>query len=188
SVARRAHGVRQDLASVVEGPDGGRVRWTERRGRSVILGSSPVDVSELLREELFYRMQGVVLTSATLSNGEKFDFIKRRLGIDFPVTEKVLPSPFDFETQAALYVGSDLPDPRDAGFGEAAAEEIARLVELTGGGAFVLCTSIRAMQDFAARLRPRLAFPSMVQGEAPKASLLERFRECGDAVLFATAS
>jgi ATP-dependent DNA helicase DinG len=187
-MARRAHQLRDDLALVAEGGDGQRVAWSQRRGRSTSVGTSPVDVSEMMREEVFHRVPSVVLTSATLSTGGRFDFVQRRLGIDFEVRGELLESPFDYGRQAALYVPGDLPEPRDAAYLDAAEAQVRALVEVTGGGAFVLCTSFRVMRELAARCGPALGLPVMVQGEAPKGDLLERFRAEGNAVLFATAS
>lgn len=187
-IARRAEQIRDDVATVAAGGRGTHVTWTEVRGRRASIGASPVDVSEPLREELFQTRGGVVLTSATLSTGGSFGFIKRRLGIDFEVDEEILESPFDYPEQAALYLAGHLPDPRASGYLEAATEEILALVRITGGGAFVLCTSFRVMRELAARAGRLVDRPVMVQGEAPKNALLERFRQAGDAVLFATAS
>jgi ATP-dependent DNA helicase DinG len=84
---------------------------------------------------------------------------------------------------------AEIGDPRDAATAARAASEIVSLIELTQGGAFVLCTSVRAMQDFAERCRARLrGMLVLVQGDAPNATLLESFRQDGNAVLFATAS
>jgi ATP-dependent DNA helicase DinG len=179
--------LRNDVAHVAEGEKSTRVTWAQSRGRRVSIGASPVDVSELFRERVLYQTRGVILTSATLSTSGSFEFIEKRLGIDFPPMRETLPSPFDYARQAALYL-PDLPDPRDAAFGPRAADEIVSLVELTGGGAFVLCTSLRAMEDLARRCRPRLRARILIQGEAPKHTLLDRFRADGHAVLFATAS
>ena len=135
-------------------------------------------------------MRSVVLTSATLSTSGTLAFTRSRLGIDFEVDEAMLPSPFDYPTQAALYLPA-LPDPRVPAFAAAAADEIVALVALTGGGAFVLCTSLRAMNDLAKRARALLqaqGVPVMVQGEDSKSLQLERFRQHGHAVLFATQS
>lgn len=188
-MARRAQEVRNDVVTISEGGgQGGRITWAETRGRSVSIGASPVDVSAILREQVFYRARGVVLTSATLSTSGSFDFVKRRLGIDFEVEEKILESPFDFATQAALYLPQDLPDPRDLAYLEAATKQILALVEITGGGAFVLCTSYRVMSELAKRAGASLKVPVLVQGDTPKAELLSRFREAEHAVLFATSS
>ena len=187
-MARRASQIRDDVATVAEGGGGSHVTWIEQRGRSASVGASPVDVSGVLRDELFHRVPSVVMTSATLSTAGSFEFIERRLGIDFEVDELLLPPPFDYPTQAALYLPAQMPDPREAGYLEAATGEIRRLVGLTGGGAFVLCTSLRVMNALADRCRPDLTQEILVQGEAPKGLLLDRFRDLEDAVLFATVS
>jgi ATP-dependent DNA helicase DinG len=187
-IARRATQIRDDVATVAEGGRGKNVTWTEVRGRRASIGASPVDVSTLLREELFYKTRSVVLTSATLATGGSFEFIARRLGIDFAVDEAILESPFEWDAQAALYVASHLPDPREPAYLAAAAQEVCELVDVTGGGAFVLCTSFRVMGELARRATPLIDGPVLVQGEAPKNALLARFREAGDAVLFATSS
>lgn len=186
-LARRTEQIRTDVAAIAEGGGGDRVTWTLARGRSVSIGASPVELGARLREELFLRGQGLVLTSATLGASGSFEYLKTRLGIDFEVDELSLPSPFDYDAQAALYLPRDMPDPRDAAFAERARREIVDLVRLTHGGAFVLCTSLRAMHDFAERCRPEIAERVLVQGEAPNAALLEAFRRDGNAVLFATA-
>jgi len=187
-VGRRAETLRNEMATIAEGGGGTQVTWLETRGRRASIGASPVNVSEIVREQLFYRTPAVVMTSATLTTGGSFEFVERRLGIDFEVQEQIVPSPFDYGAQAALYLAGHLPDPRDAGFLDAATEEIRSLVSITSGGAFVLCTSFRVMHELAARCAPLLEQRALVQGEAPKGTLLERFRAAGDAVLFATAS
>lgn len=194
-LARRAESVREDLATIAEGRDRARVSWTQSRGKDSFIGSSPVDVSELLREALFYRTPAIVLTSATLGAAGSFEFVERRLGIESELEpiEKIVPSPFDYREQVALYVAGHLPDPRSEAYFEAAFGELRGLLEVLGGGALVLCTSLRAMRRFHARaLREPagalVAGPILMQGEAPKGKLLERFRAAGDALLFATAS
>lgn len=187
-IARRATRVRNDAAQIAERTSGGQVTWFETRERSRAIGESPVDISALFREDVLLRVPSVVLTSATLTTGGSFDFIKRRLGIDYEIDEVSLPSPFDYPSQAALYL-PELPDPRAPNWPEAAVDEVVRLARLTSGGAFVLCTSFRMMSRLAERCRPTLrGRPIYVQGEAPKRALLERFRADGDALLFATMS
>lgn len=186
-IGRRSRRAR-DTLSQISAPARSSVRWVEHAERRVTIGVSPVDVSARFRDEVIHRVSALVLTSATLTTGGSFDFIRRRLGFDFEVDEAVLPSPFDYATQAALYV-PPLPDPRAPTYPDAALDEIVRLVTLTRGGAFVLCTSVRMMRRFADRARSRLrGRPIYVQGEAPKGALLARFRDEGDAVLFATMS
>ena len=187
-LARRAEQIRDDVAVIAEGGVGDQVTWTVTRGRGVTIGASPAELGELLREALFFRGGSVVLTSATLSTSGTFDYVKTRLGIDFEVDELLLASPFDYASQAALYLPPNMGDPRDAGFIERAVSEVVGLVGLTGGGAFVLCTSLRVMNELAERCSSLLQQRVLVQGQAPNASLLDTFREDGNAVLFATAS
>jgi ATP-dependent DNA helicase DinG len=158
----------------------------------VSVGASPVSLGEVLRTSLFDRGPVVICTSATLatatSQGPSCHFVKARLGAAREAAELVLPSPFDFASRSALYLPRDLPEPGDAAFETAAAQRIAELVKVTGGGAFVLCTSNRAMREIHALLRARLSRAPLLQGEAPKQALLDRFKRDGDAVLVATMS
>jgi ATP-dependent DNA helicase DinG len=186
-IARRAEQIRNHVALIADGGPGDHVTWTSLRGRSVSIGSSPVEIGEILRDKLYLRAGATVLTSATLCTGDSFDYVKSRLGLDADASELRLDSPFDFARQAALYLPRGLGDPREDIFVERAAEQLLALVELTQGGAFMLCTSIRMMQRLAERTRKQLRQRVFVQGEAPNASLLDAFRSDGNAVLFATA-
>jgi ATP-dependent DNA helicase DinG len=187
-IARRCEQLRIDIATISEGGGGDRVCYTQTRGRGVSLGASPIAVANVLRDRLFHSGCGVVLTSATLSADQSFEFLRSRLGLEYEATELLLASPFDYPSQAALYVPDALPDPRAPEYLAEAERQIRELVALTGGGAFVLCTSLRVMRLLAERLRPVLGRCVLLQGEAPNAALLERFRADGHAVLFATAS
>jgi ATP-dependent DNA helicase DinG len=192
-VATRAELLREDAAKIVD-PAANQITWLEVRARSIVLGVSPIDVGRLFREQVFERVGAVVLTSATLTTGgaADFRFLRSRLGIQdrdaVRVDELTVASPFDHAAASLLYTPSDLPDARDAAFGAAAADRIAELIAAAGGGAFVLCTSLRAMHAFAHALRGRTPEPVLVQGAAPKGALLARFRASGDAVLVATMS
>jgi len=194
-IARRTADLRDDLRSVLAGvhatADGELsdvVRWIDVRSRSVSLGASPVDVGATLRARLFDRVPTVISTSATLATANSFHFAKARLGAPPDVEELVVASPFDFASRAALYVAADLPDPGDRAFDDAAADRIGELLKITGGGAFILCTSNRAMRSIHGRLAGRIDLPLLMQGERPKHVLLSRFRSIGHAVLVATMS
>ncbi|MDP9036859.1 MAG: ATP-dependent DNA helicase, partial [Myxococcota bacterium] len=198
-VGRRAGDLRAELSAVLNGShateaDGELmdvIRWIEVRSRSVSLGASPVDVGATLRSRLFDRVPSVVCTSATLATAGGFHFAKARLGAPPDSGELIVASPFDFASRAALYVPDDLPDPSEASFEGAATQRIVELVTIAGGGAFVLCTSTRAMKALSNRLRTQLDLPILVQGEGPKHQLLTRFRSreiAGRAVLVATMS
>ncbi|MDH5673032.1 MAG: ATP-dependent DNA helicase [Myxococcales bacterium] len=192
-IGRRVAQIRKDLARLSEPVRGDKgatpVAWTMARGHGASVGASPIEVGAILREELFERGLGVVLTSATLRAEGRFDYLRSRLGIEAEhgAVEQVSESPFDYERQAALYL-PPLPDPRAQGYLARAAAEIEALCTLTGGGALILCTSLRVMNELERRLQPRLGLPVYAQGQAPNAKLLARFRKQGDAVLLATAS
>lgn len=199
-VARRTREVRSSLRSILsggrvsaEGEVSAHVAWIDLRERSVAIGASPVELGATLREALFDRVAGIVCTSATLATGTgvadaSFHFARARLGAPPETRELVVPSPFDIARRAALYLPRDLPEPADPAFEGAAVARIVDLVNVTGGGAFVLCTSTRAMKGFHRELRGRIAQPVLLQGEMPKHLLLSKFRALGNAVLVATMS
>jgi ATP-dependent DNA helicase DinG len=187
AIGRRGAELRGEIGFLLESQEKNYVYWFERRGKGVFLAATPIDVSGMLRERLFGTLDTVVLTSATLAVGGRFDFLKQRLGLE-NAQERVLPPEFDFRTQALLYVPARLPDVRDANFTEKAAEEIARLLECTEGRAFCLFTSYSQMNQMFERVRSVVGFPLLLQGSAPRSALLERFRGTPGAVLFATAS
>ncbi len=187
-LARRAGEVRVELAAVTALNEPSRVYFGETRGRGVFLRAAPLDVGGELKERLYGRLDTTIFTSATLCAQGRFDFFRHQVGLDegLPVVEARFPGPFDFTTQAALVVPDGLPEPNQPGFVEAASAVIAELCEVTGGRAFVLCTSHRNMQAFHAAAAG-LPWPRLLQGERPKHRLLEAFR-AEPSVLFATAS
>jgi len=188
---RRAQELQVQLGFLMESQDRNTVFWIERRrGRdrvSVILQATPIDVAPILKTCLFDKLDSVILTSATLAVGGNFDYIRRRLGLDH-ARETVLPSHFDYQRQAMLYVPPDLPDARTTQFPALAADRIKRLLQITRGRAFVLFTSYVQMRDVYHRLLGELDYPLLLQGDAPKSALLEEFRITPNAVLFATSS
>src|ERR1700683_537410 len=187
TLARRAAETRRELAFLLESEEKSYVYWYERRGRGVFLAATPIDVSQILREKLFDQFDTVILTSATLAVGGKFDYLKQRLGIQ-PANENVLPQAFDYSEQALLYMPPSLPDVRQPSFPASASEEIARLLEISRGRAFCLFTSYSQMRDLFERVSARVSFPMLLQGTAPRSVLLDRFRSTPHAVLLATSS
>jgi ATP-dependent DNA helicase DinG len=187
NIARRGMELRAELNFLFESSEGNFVYWFERRAKGVFVAATPIDVSALLRERLFEPFETIILTSATLAVGGRFDFLKQRLGVNL-ASERVLESEFDFATQALLYIPATLPDVRDPVFPERAAQEIIRLLEISRGRAFCLFTSYNQMNDLYERVRTRVRFPLMIQGSAPRTALLEKFRNTEGAVLFATSS
>lgn len=191
-VGMRASNLRADLAKIVD-KHHNHVTWAEVRPRSVAIGASAVHVGHIFKDLVFERIGSVVLTSATLTpKPGDYRYLRTRLGIDenvsVPVDELVVPSPFDYASRAMLYTPLDLPDVATSEFSAEAAKRIAELVAVVGGGAFVLCTSSRAMTGFGRALAGKVPGPLMVQGQAPKGLLLQRFRSAKNAVLVATMS
>ena len=189
SLVRRARQARFDLDFIANQSERNYVYWLEKRGKGMFLRASPVDVSELLREKLFEKVESCILTSATMSSSGSFNFVRERLGLDTAKSSSfTAPSSFDYESQAILYLPKAMPDPRSAEFTQLAAGEIIKILDVTKGHAFVLCTSNQSMTALYELVSSRVNYPCFVQGSMSKAGLLERFRETANAVLFATAS
>lgn len=187
NILRRAQSLKFDLEFVVSGDQPDFVYWCEKRGRGVFINATPIDVSGILGENLFAKVQTAVLTSATMTAGGSFDFIKGRLGIDHS-RQMVVESHFDFKKQAVLYLPRRMPDPRSRDFLDASVEEIIQILEATRGRAFVLFTSLASMRETHERVRDLIDYPTFIQGQGSKTGLLERFRKTEGAVLFATSS
>lgn len=189
SLAKRVRQARNDLDFLTTQRDSNFVFWHERRGKGSYLKSSPIDVSGILGARLFSNENPAILASATISSKGSFDFIIDRLGIDRDLTDTLLaPSAFDYRSQSVLYIPGNMPDPRSSEFTQIAAGEIVKLLEITEGRAFVLCTSNLGMKALYELVSSRTGYPCMVQGSTSKAGLLEWFRGTPNAVLFATSS
>jgi ATP-dependent DNA helicase DinG len=213
-MALRATGLSADIALLMTADDTRFVHFIEQRGASERLGAkaaplasalgevqgppppkriavfvraAPIDVAEIVRDVVIGDRQATVLTSATLTVEGRFDYLLGRLGLADAETLR-LPSEFDFRTQALLYLPTEMPDPRASGFNAAAAEEIVALLEHTRGRAFVLFTSYSAMHEVRTLVEPRVEWPVLMQGAAPRTALLREFRATPHAVLFATSS
>ena len=186
-LAGRALALAGELAFLMRADADDHVYFVETRGRGVFLRAMPIDVSGRLKEVLFDEVRAAVLTSATLAVDGGFTYVKDRLGIE-PTDELLLASPFRYEEQALLYVPRDMPEPQSPEFVDHVAEEVVRLLELSRGRAFVLFTSYANMNAVASLIAGRVDYPLLIQGEAPKAQLLDTFRATPHAVLLATTS
>ena len=190
---RRCLALGADLAEFSDGADDEQIHWAESRGGHLVLHASPIDVAGILQDRLYDRVGPIVYTSATLAIAGRLDYFERRVGLSdddgplFQMDHAVLPSPFDYQKNAALYLPQRMPDPQDAGFAEAVAGELRALLPITAGRAFVLFTSLKNMRAVHALLAGELPWPALLQGEAPKQQLLKRFRET-PSVLFASQS
>jgi ATP-dependent DNA helicase DinG len=187
TLARRAGELRDDLRLLMRADDDRYVYFVEFRGRGVFLRASPIDVSEIVRDLLLDRMRTTVLTSATLTVDGSFEYIRARLGIRTAV-EIRLPSEFNFEEQAILYLPRRMPDPRADNFAVAAGREVVEILRRSRGRAFVLFTSYASMRAVHAIAELSLTYPILMQGSAPRSQLLNQFRTTPHAVLFATSS
>jgi ATP-dependent DNA helicase DinG len=190
SLSRRAGELRDHLRFVMKANDPEYVYFLESRGRGLFLRAAPIDVSPIVREMLFDRMKATILTSATLTVDGSFDYIRGRLGLERAGAARFLrlPSEFDYARQAILYLPPTMPDPRAPDFTAAAAREVIGILEHSEGRAFVLFTSYAAMRAVHAIAELELRFPILVQGSAPRSTLLQQFRTTPNAVLFATSS
>jgi len=184
----RLETARNDLADILDDRTTGLVHWVERGSRSIVLGASPIDVSESFRDGILFTVPTVILTSATLSTGGDFSFLQSRLGIDFDVSQLSVETPFNYKQQSCLYIPSQLPDPRSSDFAAMASEQIKQLIGLTGGGALVLCTSIRNMTLIHDFLKDQTPGQLLLQGSEPKTDLLSKFMKENTSVLVATTS
>ncbi len=200
NIVRRIREVRFNLEFIIAGDDRRYVYWLERRGRGTFLRASPIDVSSLLQDKLFERVETVVLTSSSMSHADSLSFIRKRLGLlgtdEFEgrnllaekTDELIAASSYDYERQTVLYLPLRMPDPRSPQFLDAAVDEIIKLLNISKGRAFVLSTSLNAMRVLHERVTQQVDYPCFVQGSAPKAGLLDKFRTTPHAVLFATSS
>ncbi|MFH0810053.1 MAG: ATP-dependent DNA helicase [Pseudomonadota bacterium] len=195
-LAARAVVIRDDLALLTGEEQGDNVRWTDVRDRGFVLTSTPMEVGQLFQKHFFEpatdaaspRSRRAVFTSATLAVENGFGYFSRSLGLE-KAMELGLASPFDYRTQALLYVPPRMCQPTDEGFAEGCADELLKLLEATRGRALVLFTSHRNLDGVARRLKAAdLPWRLLVQGEAPRPILLDRMRLDVHSVLLATAS
>jgi ATP-dependent DNA helicase DinG len=190
ALARRADATRDALAHLADPAPGGRsVAWAESRGRQLFLRAAPVDVAPILRERVLPQVPAAVFASATLTCAGRFDHMRERLGLSPDLCDETrVDSPFDYAHQALLYIARDLPAPGEPEFLAAACSRVAELLDITGGRAFVLFTSHRALREAEARLSESCPYPLLVQGQAPPHALLDRFRAEEGSVLLATGT
>ena len=167
------------------------VRWVECGLHHVRLHAAPLSVAEAFSR---YRQGGQawIFTSATLSVHRDFSHFTSRLGLEDAQTLR-LESPFDYPTQALLYVPQQLPSPQSADFLPAFVDTLMPLIQASQGGALVLCTTLRAVERVAGLIgdaydRLGITWPLMRQGNGTRRDLLERFRTLDHAVLVGSAS
>ena len=188
SCMNRALALRGDLLQIIS-PENAQeqVRWFEVHSQSVRLHSTPLDVAGLFQGQMDCHPAAWIFTSATLAVGESFSHFQQQLGLSNAETA-CWESPFDYQEQALWFVPKGLPEPSAPNYTEKVMELALPLLEASQGRAFLLFTSYRALNQAADWLLDRLDYPLLVQGSAPKAELLRRFTEQGNAVLLGTSS
>lgn len=163
--------------------------WYERTDRNLTLYATPVDVAAELHAALFTQVRHCVFTSATLTAGGNFRYALERLGLPADTPTLSLASPFDYRQRTRLYIPeASFPEPTAPGYAQALHECMAALIDCAGGRTLALFTSLAAMDRAYAALRDRLAYPLLIQGEAPRRVLLQRFNRETASVLFAVSS
>ena len=175
TIARRAGEIRDDLRFLLSASSADFVYFVETRGRGVFLRAAPIDVSQIVQEQIFERMRTTVLTSATMAIAGSFSYLRSRLGIA-DAHELRVPSEFDFARQSLLYLPRRMPQPKSVEFADAAAAEVQAILERTAGRAFVLFTSYAMMHAVYESIMGSVPYPLFVQGTAPRSVLLSQFR------------
>ena len=187
---RRAATLANGLAALREMSEETGLRWVDANANGLLLHYTPFEIAERLREYVESRPCAWVFTSATLAIGDDFSHFARRIGLPDARTLRI-GSPFDYGGQARIFLPPNMPEPQHPAFADRFIAACAPLLEASGGRAFLLYTSYRALAEGVRALNARFPeppFPILVQGEAPREALLHRFRELGNAVLLATGS
>jgi ATP-dependent DNA helicase DinG len=188
-LAERAADLAERADVFAEEAPGGHVRWIDLSPQQARLIESPLDIRDLLREQVAAWPKAWVFTSATLGDDERLSWFTASAGMEDAATLKV-GSPFDYATHARLWVPSPFPRPNEPGHAQAVARLAARCAAALGGRSFVLTTTLRALPVIAETLRDRLGGDCvvLVQGSQPKRALLRAFLDAPNAVLVGSQS
>ncbi|AGK47399.1 DEAD_2 family protein [Burkholderia thailandensis MSMB121] len=169
-----------------------KVRWVEVFAHTVQLHETPLSVAPIFAKQRAGVPRAWIFTSATLSVRGDFTHYAAQMGLNSR-RSMTLPSPFDYQTQGLLYVPRNLPQPSSPAFTDAVFDAALPAIEASGGGVFVLCTTLRAVDRIAMKLRETIEArgwntPLLVQGDASRTELLDRFRAYGNAILVGSQS
>jgi ATP-dependent DNA helicase DinG len=182
----------QHLASWQNGDDPDKVRWLEIFHHSLQLNTTPLSIADIFEKQIVGSARAWIFTSATLAVRQDFSLYQGEMGL-LKAQTACWDSPFDYAEQALLYVPQNLPEPNSEGYTEAVVQAALPLIEASKGRAFLLFTSLRAMQRahdvLVAEFDMRgWVYPLMLQGEGSRSELLLRFRDHGNAVLLGSQS
>lgn len=168
------------------------VRWVEVFTHSVQLHATPLSVAESFGKQLNAQPRAWIFTSATLAVKSDFSHYVAQMGLH-AATTSFWDSPFNYQEQALLFVPTDMPDPNSPSYTSSVVAAALPVLQASGGRAFVLSTSLRAMREIHALLKEAFAengieSPLLLQGESSRTELLDRFRKLGNAVLVGSQS
>lgn len=163
------------------------IHWVDVHKLSFSMHLTPLDIASGFQAQMKAHPCAWVFTSATLAIGNSFDHFATRMGIEDMETQQ-LASTFDYKRNALLYLPDGMPEPNDPAYVFAVLEAAIPVIEASRGRTFMLFTSHRALKEAAKHLQTRIRYPLLVQGDSPRAELLERFRKMGNAVLLGTNS
>jgi ATP-dependent DNA helicase DinG len=168
------------------------VRWVEVFTQSVQLHATPLSVAEGFGKQLNAQPRAWIFTSATLAVKNDFSHYLAQMGLQDAVTA-AWQSPFNYQEQALFYVPPDMPDPNNPSYSACVVAAALPVLRASGGRAFVLSTSLRAMREIHALLKEAFAengieSPLLLQGDSSRTELLDRFRKLGNAVLVGSQS
>jgi ATP-dependent DNA helicase DinG len=169
-----------------------KVRWLEVYHHSLQLNATPLSIAEIFEKQIGSTARAWIFTSATLAVKQDFSHYQGEMGL-LKAKTACWDSPFDYEKQALLYVPSGLPEPNSDGYTEAVVQAALPMIEASRGRAFLLFTSLRAMQRAHEILTAEFDlrgwnYPLLLQGDGSRNELLSRFREHGNAVLLGSQS
>lgn len=175
------------LARLTDSAADNYIHWFETYTRAFTLNVTPIEIGDSFRAHLNAKKRAWIFTSATLAVDANFDHYTARMGLHEAATQR-WGSPFDYARRALCYAPPGLPEPTAKHYNAAVIQAALPVLEASGGRAFILFTSHRALQEAADLLHDKIEFPLLVQGSAPRGELLERFRRLGNAVLLGTSS
>ena len=189
---QRAQGLVQQLKQWQDGETQDKVKWLEVFHHSLQLNTTPLSIAEIFEKQISGSARTWIFTSATLAVKQDFSHYQNEMGL-FKAKTACWDSPFDYSTQALMYVPQNLPEPNTDGYTEAVVQAALPLIEASKGRAFLLFTSLRAMQRAHEILQAEFDrrgwdYPLMLQGEGSRSELLTRFRDHGNAVLLGSQS
>lgn len=189
---QRAQAHAQQLKHWQDNKDDDKVRWLEVYHHSLQLNSTPLSIADIFEKQIGSTARAWIFTSATLAVKQDFSHYQGEMGL-LKAKTACWDSPFDYEKQALLYVPANLPEPNSEGYTEAVVQAALPMIEASRGRAFLLFTSLRAMQRAYEILlaefdRRGWDYPLLLQGEGSRNELLSRFRDHGNAVLLGSQS